>query len=89
VDHVQNGTDDCGDYYVERSQLTALRDLCIEVRTTKNANLLPPQSGFFFGSTNVDEYYWDDIEHTENVLTNILDDEQLVKDFSFHYHSSW
>jgi hypothetical protein len=89
VDHVQKGTDDCGDYYVERSQLTALRDLCIEVRTTKNAELLPPQRGFFFGSTDVDEYYWDDVEHTENVLTNILNDEQLSKDFSFYYHSSW
>src|SRR5215217_4911529 len=31
VEHVQDGNDDCKDYYVSHEQLTKLRDLCREV----------------------------------------------------------
>lgn len=34
VDNVQSGTDDCGSYYVERSQLESLLALCKEVLGT-------------------------------------------------------
>jgi len=47
---------------------------------------LPSQSGFFFGSTDYDEYYMQDIDHTITVL-----EAELKKDdgAEYYYHSSW
>ena len=57
VTHCQGGTDDCRDWYVSRTDLTALLETCTRVLAdpTTAAELLPPQSGFFFGSTDIDE----------------------------------
>ena len=49
---------------------------------------LPTQSGFFFGCTDYDEYYLDDINDTIDILTNALEttdfDTQMIV-----YSSSW
>lgn len=50
--------------------------------------LLPTQGGFFFGSTEYDEYYMQDIEETIEILTNVLE----TTDFDTHmitYCASW
>ena len=50
--------------------------------------LLPTQGGFFFGSTEYDEYYMADIVETIDILTKVLE----TTDFDTHmvaYHSSW
>jgi hypothetical protein len=88
VENCQDGIDECQDSYVSRDQLTELRDLCAKALETKDGTLLEPRSGFFFGSTEIDDWYWEDLEHTKKVLTDILEDEAL-KDFQFEYHSSW
>ena len=87
VDNVQEGTDDCGNYDVSHEQLAELRQLIIKVLDTKNATLLPPQEGFFFGSTTVDDYYWEDLRDTEEKLGKVLED--FTKDWYFEYHASW
>ena len=49
--------------------------------------LLPTQSGFFFGGTEYDEYYYRDLEYTKQELERILAN---PKDGGFfEYHSSW
>lgn len=45
--------------------------------------LLPCQSGFFFGSTDYDEYYIKDIEDTIQII------EDALKEETVYYHSSW
>ena len=87
VDNVQKGTDDCGNYDVSREQIEELRQLILKVLDTKNATLLPPQEGFFFGSKTVDDYYWQDLRDTEEKLGKVLED--LTDNWSFEYHSSW
>lgn len=50
--------------------------------------LLPTQGGFFFGSTEYDQWYMADIENTIEILTNAL----KTTDFDTHmivYMSSW
>jgi len=86
VDNVQNGNDNCGDYYVNRSKLIKLRDLCRQASDNKDPHLLPPQPGFFFGSYDIDEGYWSDIENTIEQLDRVL---SLPEDISFSYQSSW
>ena len=52
------------------------------------ASLLPTQEGFFFGSTDYDEYYFEDIVETVNILQKVLSE----TDFDTHaiyYGSSW
>jgi hypothetical protein len=87
VDNVQEGTDDCGDYWVSREQLEALRQLILKVLDTKDARGLPPQEGFFFGSTDVDDYYWQDLRRTADELEKVL--EEFPESWDFEYHSSW
>lgn len=86
VANVQKGEDECKPHYVSRDQLKALRAKCDEALKTKNAELLPPQSGFFFGSTDVDEYYWADLTETIEIIDKAL---ALPECWSFSYRSSW
>ena len=53
--------------------------------------LLPPQQGFFFGSTEIGDMYLEDIEITISQLKPLIDKESdNNKYFSdYYYHSSW
>lgn len=90
VKNVQDGQDDCGDYYVSREQLAKLRDTCKEVLAdhSKAKELLPPQAGFFFGNTEYDEWYFKDLEYTVVEIDRVLE-EFDEKDWDFRYSSSW
>jgi hypothetical protein len=87
VDNVQKGVDDCGYYYVSRDQLEALHQLILEVLDTKDATKLSPVAGFFFGSTAVDEWYWEDLRSTADKLEELKT--QFQQGWEFEYHSSW
>lgn len=88
VDNVQNGSDDCGEYYVSQDKLIELLALCKHALATKDPNLLPPQAGFFFGGTDIDEWYWKDLENTINQIERIFALKQ-IDNLSFYYNSSW
>jgi hypothetical protein len=88
---VQEGNDNCGEYYVTREQLAELRDLCKIVLGNKNnpekiQSLLPPQSGFFFGNTEINDWYFEDIKITEQALSEYLETDC---DLDLYYSSSW
>lgn len=52
------------------------------------AELLPTQSGFFFGGTDYDQWYMQDIEQTIEILTEVLDTTDFDVDMIV-YCSSW
>lgn len=88
VDNCQNGVDDCKSYYVAKEDIKTLLKLCKSVlkdRTMAN-DLLPSNSGFFFGSTDYDDWYFEQIEDTIEMLEKVL---KLPDDYEFEYHSSW
>lgn len=88
VKNVQEGIDNSSDYYVSRDLLKELLnevDLSLKARHLAPA-LLPTQEGFFFGSQEYDEYYWQDMEDTKKTLTEILAE---PKGGDFYYSSSW
>ena len=61
--------------------------MVIEDKTVAE-KLLPTQSGFFFGSTQYDEWYLETIQDTINQIDQILD----TTDFDTEcilYHASW
>jgi hypothetical protein len=88
VKNVQGGEDECRPHYVDRDHLLALRELCEQVLEdkTKSAELLPTTSGFFFGSTDYDQYYFEDLETTIAIIDKCL---ALPTAWEFEYRSSW
>ncbi len=50
-------------------------------------DLLPPQSGFFFGPAEVDDWYVEGLKQTITDLTKVLDEQP--EDAIFVYWSSW
>lgn len=86
VKNVQNGVDDCGEYFVMRSQLEELLTLVNDVLENGGAvDKLPTEGGFFFGSIRYDEGYHEDLIKTQEILTPLLAEE----DEEYFYHSSW
>jgi hypothetical protein len=85
------GEDDQQDIYVERENLQELLNHCDTILENKDVEkakeLLPTQVGFFFGSTEYDEWYFQDLEYTQKVLAKIIKDSP--KDWEFYYRSSW
>lgn len=90
VTNCQEGEDDCREYWVGREQLQQLMGVCQTVLddTSKAAELLPTQDGFFFGGTDYDEWYLGDLKYTVERIGKILADPALEK-CDFYYQSSW
>ena len=99
VDNVQHGEDDCGRYHVTVDNLKQLRSDCrnaMECYDEGNiedaAMFMPSQSGFFFGSTDYDEWYREDIQRTFDACNNLIRTIESPdrKDWLIvEYESSW
>ena len=88
VDNCQNGEDDCAEHYVGTDDLKKLADVVDQVLADHSlANeLLPTQGGFFFGSLDYDQYYFDDLELTKQICNTAINEET---DGEFYYEASW
>jgi hypothetical protein len=89
VDRCGNGKDECQDIYVSQDALVELLWRCETVLKDRSraGELLPPQSGFFFGGTELDQYYYDDLENTILMLQKIL--KNAPESWEFEYRASW
>jgi hypothetical protein len=87
VEQCQDGRDECQESYVSRDKLNELLSYCRQALETKDAEILAPVGGFFFGSTEIDEYYWNDIEQTVIGLEKALTLPE--KEYEFYYQASW
>lgn len=77
VDNCGEGVDECQEIYVRKEDLMALRSTCMEVLANRGdeekvSELLPCSDGFFFGSTEYDDYYYDSVERTIEILDKAL-----------------
>ena len=88
VKNVQGGEDECRPHHVSREDLTALKTTCEQVLADKKLarDLLPTASGFFFGSTEFDQYYFRDLEETVKIVDRCL---AMPTAWEFEYRSSW
>lgn len=93
VDNVQDGEDECKEHYLDREKLEELVDLCKQVQADNSRadELLPVTAGFFFGNydrdTAYDEYYFEQIDNTVEMLEHILS--VADNDMDFVYQSRW
>lgn len=91
VDNVQDGVDDCGTYEVSKEKLENLLEICNDVVYKGKQvaqTLLPTQEGFFFGSTDYDDWYMKDIKNTITILTKVLKETDFERQMVV-YSSSW
>jgi hypothetical protein len=99
VDNVQEGQDDCGRYPVNLENLKNLRFACQNaMREYDDGNIehaagfMPTTSGFFFGSTEYDDYYREDLKRTYDACNNLIrtiESPNRNEWLSVEYESSW
>jgi hypothetical protein len=91
VQHCGKGKDECQTINVEKQDLRELVRLChvvLKNRSTEDAKkYLPTVSGFFFGPTDYDEYYYEELERTQKTVQQILNVAPCL--WSFVYMGSW
>jgi hypothetical protein len=88
VTNVQNGVDDCSRYEVNIEHLRQLLNDLILVKRGDEIESLEPISGFFFGSTDKDEYYTAQIDSAYKIISNLLKSFDFSKRRLF-YLASW
>lgn len=88
--------DDCRPIEITVDKLEELLESCKKVLADHSlaSSLLPTQSGFFFGSTEYDEYYFKDIEDTIEIIEPVLKfakHKLEIKDYVWevYYQASW
>lgn len=74
---IQTGWDNNGDTFAEID----VYDCEDEIK-----EILPPASGFFFGSTQIDEYYKSEVERTIEIIDTLLREDA---EGDFYYQASW
>lgn len=98
VQNCANGEDDCRPVEVPVSKLEQLLEECKMVLADHSLAqvYLPTQKGFFFGSTEYDEYYFEDLEDTVKILEPVIEFMHNIKDkcksndwYDVIYTASW
>lgn len=81
------GEDNCVPMPANIYVLEELLSLCKEVMADKKEApyLLPTMSGFFFGSTEYNDWYWDDVQYTIDNLEALL--KRATEDDEFYYYA--
>jgi hypothetical protein len=90
------GVDECQRTPVRDGKLRELKvviEFLLDIKDLPTAGdeiekLLPTQSGFFFGSTEIDEYYWNDLRRTLDILNKAIELEEQYG-CSIAYQASW
>lgn len=90
--------DECQPIKVHPEKLTELFQLIVTLDDSgQDADLaeaqLPTKSGFFFGGTDIDEWYWQDVADTRKVLTEVLravtEAGKAQRPIDIYYEASW
>ena len=66
----------CSNIEIDKYQVEDLIEACNEVLANhdKASFLLPTETGFFFGSTDYDDWYFDDVQNVKEKFEEILAD---------------
>jgi hypothetical protein len=97
VKNVQDGVDDCREYYVEVGKIQELYSDITKAILSQDSTIIEPTGGFFFGSCEVDDFYWSELNRTLYNLKPLIDEwkkpyeerDPLIRDSDFYYKSSW
>ena len=91
VDNVQDGIDDCRCHRpVTKEDLKTLADLCKGVLDdhSKAEKILPTMCGFFFGTYDYDDIYFEKIQYTYDLCMRLIEEFDFEK-YNLYYVTSW
>ena len=88
-----DGIDNCQDIILYKEDVEQIKKVLDEVlnahqQVEKAKELLPTQSGFFFGGTDYDEYYFEDVKDAADLMQNFLDNFDF-ESYQLVYQASW
>lgn len=88
--HLEYGVENCEHTLVDKEDLEQLLEDCKKVLEdhTLAEELLPTSSGFFFGSTDYDEWYFEELEETIKMLERILKETDFENE-NIYYYEWW
>jgi len=102
VNNCADGVDECQMIYIPLEKAEELRDVCNQVLAdhSKAPELLPTTDGFFFGDTDYDDWYFNKVQYTADLLTMIIlwmkEREKKVEEgtgdgawYEIYYQASW
>lgn len=92
VNNCANGVDECQRIYMSNNDLVDLYNTLKEVSVDNNKaeELFPTTAGFFFGGTDYDEYYFNQVNRTiEELRPYIQDIHENSFNSDFVYQASW
>jgi hypothetical protein len=92
VDKCGKGIDECQDIICPKKQLEKflkiLKKVKQEHKRIVSKKLLPTASGFFFGSTAYDNYYYENVEDAIKIIKKVLEETDF-KNEKIVYGASW
>ena len=88
-----NGIDNCQDIILYKEDVEQIKKVLDEVlnahqQVEKAKELLPTQSGFFFGGTDYDEFYFEDVKDAADLMQSFLDNFDF-ENYQLVYQASW
>lgn len=101
VENFADGVDKCQRIDLEIGDIMKIRDVLKEVNEdhSKAEELLPTASGFFFGNTDYNDWYFNDVEKTLKVLNELIEEREVKEKFAkendvylstdYYYQASW
>jgi len=88
VKNFQERIDDCSFHKpLTKEMIVDLVHDCAKEKENPTGTYLEPTSGFFFGSTEIDDWFIRDMQDTENQMTVLLNSWDDTLDY--YYLSSW
>ena len=97
VDNFGGGRDECQIIYLDIDNLIQIHEMLSLVKESLSigdkviaSQTLPPSEGFFFGSTEIDEWYEKDVNEAVEVFGKIIEEHSIVgHNASYSYQASW
>ena len=80
-----NCVENCEEILLTREHLETLKTTLQNLTRENCHQLLPTQSGFFFGSLEYDDYYWQDVNELRSLLDKLLTENNFESEHIFFY----
>ena len=88
-----DGIDNCQDIILYKEDVEQIKKVLDDVlnahqQVEKAKEILPTQSGFFFGGTDYDEFYFEDVKDAADLMQSFLDNFDF-ENYHLVYQASW
>ena len=89
VDHLGGGIDECQEIRLDDADVEEIINMCSEILEdhSRAEDLLPCCEGFFFGGQEYDEWYFDNLKYTLDLMKKLQS--YVSEGYEVIYQASW